>query len=290
MGLQTSIVIPNLDSPLIAATIEALRRQKVAASSYEIIVVGRDRPGLVPKDGSVVFIETDHPVGPGEARNQGIAAAKGEFLLFTDADCKPMYDWLERLISALERSQIAGGSVRFPLTGNRWAVGDNIASFHELLEDRPAGRNQGPVGTLNLAFTREAWDRVGPFDTSLMTSEDYDWFLRARAEDLDVYFEPTAVVEHAPVRDSRQELEDHATWYGKHFLHFCQKHPGIFGKGPTWRSRRALAVARPVKSWFSATEIFARHPVLRPAWRAYPAVVAFKSAWYRAILNSWQDS
>jgi GT2 family glycosyltransferase len=290
MGLQTSIVIPNLDSPLVAATLQALQQQEADPSSYEIIVVGRDRPGLVPRDGSVVFVETDHPVGPGEARNRGISAAKGERLLFTDADCRPMGNWMEQLCSALKRSPVVGGSVRFPLTGNRWAVGDNIASFHELLEDRPPGRNQGPVGTLNLGFSRQAWDRVGPFDTALVTSEDYDWFLRARAEGLDVYFEPTAVVEHAPVRSSRPELEAHATWYGNHFLQFCQKHPGAFGKGPTWRSRRALATTRPLKAWFSAIQIFTRHPMLRTAWRALPAVITFKSAWYSAILNSWQDS
>ena len=289
MGLKTSIIIPNLDSPFIAATLEALRVQDVDSSTYEIIVVGQDGPGFVPRDGSIVFVETVDPVGPGEARNRGVAEARGEFLLFTDADCKPAEGWIDRIVSNLSDAPVVGGSVKFSLTGNRWSVGDNIASFHELLQDRRAGRNRGAVGTLNLGLTRNAWDRVGPFDISLATSEDYDWFLRARALDLDVHFDPQAVVEHADVRESKHDLESHAAWYGGHFLQFCQKHPRVFALGPTWRSRRTLAMTRPFKSWLSALRIFARHSMLWPAWKAFPAVVVFKSAWYQAILDSWQE-
>ncbi len=289
MGLKTSIIIPNLDSPFIASTLEALRLQNVDRSTYEIVGDGQGRLGRIPRYGSIVVVETVDPIGPGEARNRGVATARGEFLLFTDADCKPAQDWIDRTVTNLSDSPVVGGSVRFALSGNQWSVGDNIASFHELLRDRPAGRNRGPVGTLNLGMTREAWDRVGPFDTSLATSEDFDWFLRARDLDLDVCFDPDAVVEHADVRESKHALERHATWYGAHFLQFCQKHPGVFAQGPTWRSRRTLAMMRPLKSWLSALQIYARHSMLWPAWTAFPAVVVFKSAWYRAILDSWQD-
>jgi GT2 family glycosyltransferase len=289
MGPSTSIIIPNLDSPFIAATLQALRVQDAESSTYETIVVGRDSPRLVPRDGSIVFIETVDAVGPGEARNRGVAAARGEFLLFTDADCRPAESWIDRIVFNLSASPVVGGSVGFSLTGNRWSVGDNIASFHELLKDRPAGPNQGPVGTLNLGVTRHAWNRVGPFDISLATSEDYDWFLRARALGLDVHFDPQAVVEHADVRETKDDLERHANWYGRNFLQFCHKHPGIFAQGPTWKSRRTLVITRPLKSWLSAMRIFARHSMLWPAWRAFPAVVAFKSAWYQAILDSWQE-
>ena len=56
------------------------------------------------------------------------------------------------------------------------------------------------------------------------------------------------------------------------------------------KSRRRLAMTRPLKAWISSLQIFAGHPDLRPAWRAFPGVVAFKMAWYRTILDHWQDS
>lgn len=287
MAPSISIIVPNLDSPLVATTLESIQRQRAELTDSEVVVVGRDRPGAVPRDGSVVFVETEQEIGPGEARNRGVDTARGDLLLFTDADCRPAGDWIRRLGAALDEYPVVGGGVRFSLTGNRWAVGDNIASFHELLADRPAATSSGPVGTLNLGLRRAAWDRVGGFDEGLVTSEDYDWYLRARAEGLDVRFEPKALVEHADVRGSRADVEGHATWYGRHFLQFCVKHPGVFATGPTWSSRRALAATLHVKSVLTALGIFARHPILRPAVRAFPVVVLFKAAWYRAVLATW---
>ncbi len=290
MGLKASIVIPNLDSPLIDDTLAAVAAQEIDLDDFEVIVVGRDTPGLVPRDGSVRFLETDLPLGAGAARNLGVEAARGPNLLFTDADCRPARNWASGLLRALESSPVVGGSVRFSLSGNLWSVADNIASFNELLSDRPAGAgSEQPMGSLNLGVRRQAWDLVGPFDEELITSEDFDWILRARALDLEVWFEPGAQVEHADVRADRRALEQHAAWYGRHFHAFRRKHPQVFDSGPTWKSRRRLALTRPVKSCISSLQIFLRHPILRPAWRAYPGVVAFKMAWYRTILEHWQD-
>lgn len=250
-------------------------------------MVGRDSHGLVPRDGSVGFIETAERLVPAAARNLGVAEARGERVFFTDADCRPLPGWLAALDAALERSPVAGGAVVFP-RGNRWALADNIASFHELLPDRPAEDDaRRPLGSLNLACTREAWERVGPFDESLTTSEDHDWVLRARRVGLATAFVPGARVEHAAVRANRAELEAHAAWYGAHFHRFRARHPEAFGTGPTWASRERLALAAPVKAVTSALAIFLSHPALLPSLRALPGVIAFKRAWYRAVLESW---
>ena len=54
--MRASIVIPNLDCPLVDRTLEALLRQSLESDALEILVVGRDAPRLVPRDGSVRFI------------------------------------------------------------------------------------------------------------------------------------------------------------------------------------------------------------------------------------------
>jgi hypothetical protein len=48
-----------------------------------------------------------------------------------------------------------------------------------------------------------------------------------------------------------------------------------------------LRLAAPLKAWTGAAAIFLRHAGLLPWWRAFPAVAAFRLAWYRAILESW---
>jgi glycosyltransferase involved in cell wall biosynthesis len=173
MSLRASIVVPNRDSPLVDRTLQAIAAQSLDPSELEILVVGSDRPGLVPREGKVEFVESSGPLSAGAARNLGVERARAERILFTDADCRPAPDWAAFLLEALDRAPVVGGSVSFSLTGNLWSVADNIASFHELLRDRPAGTDSTrPVGSLNLGVTREAWNRVGPFDEDLVTSED----------------------------------------------------------------------------------------------------------------------
>ncbi len=255
-------------------------------------MVGSDRPGAVPRDGTVRFIAAEG-LNPAAARNLGVATAAGERLLFVDADCRPAAGWLHHLAGALDAAPVAGGAVTFPRDraarrGGRWALADNIASFHPLLADRPAeAATRRPLGSLNLAVRRAAWQRVGPFDEALPTSEDHDWVLRARAAGLATAFVPQALVEHAAVRATRRDLEAHAAWYGAHFRQFLARHPGAFAGGPTWASRRRLRRAAPLKAWTGALAIFLRHPSLLPCWRSLPGVALFRRAWYRAILDTW---
>lgn len=286
-----SVVVPDLDSPWIGETLEGLAAQGRFGVDFEVVVVGSDAPGLVPRDrDGVRLVPTDGPASPARARNLGVEAARGRTILFTDADCQPFPGWLSRLAFALGRSPVAGGAVTFPRSGNRWALADNVASFHELLADRPAeAATTRPLGSLNLAVTRAAWERVGPFDEELVTSEDLDWVLRARAAGMPTAFEPSAVVRHAAVRVDRDALVDHARWYGRHFHAFRRRHPEAFGTGPTWRSRRALAAAAPAKALLTALAIFRTHRRELAGCRraAFPGVVLFKRAWYAEVLATW---
>jgi glycosyltransferase involved in cell wall biosynthesis len=290
MPPRASVIIPNLDCALAGRAVASVLDQDLA-DQLEIVVVGRDEPGVVPPRAPVTFVETAEPLPPAAARNVGVERARAEALLFVDADCLATAGWAARLLAALDSSEVVGGAVRFALAGNRWAVADNIASFAELLEDRPSEDNpQRPFGSLNLATTRRSWNRIGPFDEELVTGEDHDWYFRARALQLGARFEPKAVVEHLQVRTSKRELVTHARWYGRHFHAFRAKHPEIFGRGPTWKSRRRLAAAAPLKALLATIDIFRRHPMLRRAWPCFSRVLLFKLVWYRAVIESWPES
>jgi GT2 family glycosyltransferase len=295
-----SILIPNLDSPLVDRTLAALAELGAPSSGIdsginpgiEVLVVGRDAPGLVPRGSAVRFLETAERLSPAAARNRAVAAAQGDRFLFTDSDCRPLPGWIEKLSAALNDAPVAGGGVTFPrdpASTSVWALADNIASFHDLLTDRSAERStRGAIGSLNLAVRRDAWEAVGPFDETLPTSEDFDWILRARRAGLATAFVPDAVVEHAAIRRSRADLEGHATWYGRHFHRFRTLHPGVFDRGPTWRSKPILRATAPLKAVTGALAIFRKHPELRGCWRAFPGVVAFRRAWYRAVIEGWE--
>src|SRR5262249_5361742 len=139
----------------------------------------------------------------------------------------------------------------------------------------------------NLAARLSAFARVGPFDETLVTSEDFDWILRARAAGLATAFVPDAVVEHLQVRPDRSAVLAHAAWYGRHFHAFRRKHPGSLDRGPTWRSRALFSLTAPLKARRKARAIFSQHPVLAPARFTLPAVEEFWRAWYRAVAEAW---
>lgn len=289
-GTAISIVVPSLDASTVGRTLDSLRREGAPGPGVEVIVVGRDRAGLVPRNtAGLTFLETAEALNPAAARNLGVAHSHGSKILFVDADCAVLPGWLGALTGALDRAPVAGGSVDFPRDGNIWALADNIASFHELLADRAAEDDtRGPLGSLNLAVRRATWEALGGFDSALTTSEDFDWVLRARARGFATAFEPAARVEHAAVRDGRAKLAGHARWYGRNFHDFRERHPTAFAGGMTWSSRTRLALFSPLKAVVAALAIFRAHPrALAGTRRAFLGVVLFKWHWYRAVLATW---
>ncbi|RLT37626.1 MAG: glycosyltransferase [Chloroflexi bacterium] len=213
-----SVIVPNLNSPLIERTVEALRTQTVDPARVEILVVGLDEKGLVPVDDRVRTISEGRPTSAAYNRNRGMEIATGDIFCFTDADCVPARDWLERLTAPYtdERVDVVGGGVVFG-QGNYWSLCDNLSWFYQFLSSSPAGQ-RAHLPTLNLSIRREVLESVGGMSPlyPLAAGEDTEWTERMRKAGYTLHFLPDAVVTHIDRRTTVSALWRHGYHYGQY--------------------------------------------------------------------------
>ena len=227
---EYSIVIPNLHSPRIGEVLEALRLQEgVDRSDYEILVVGRDKYGVVRRheagDKQVRFLESERDLNPAEARNRGIKAARGRLIFFIDADCIAFPDWMARLLERYKEGYpVVGGSMWFDRDGY-WVLSDNVAHFHDLLPDIGRGVNRHfMLATANMLIEKAILEKVGMFDESFPRGQDFELSMKLRRAGYHLFFEPEAQIIHRPFRDTLGAVLRHSAGWARYSIRIRTKY------------------------------------------------------------------
>lgn len=139
--------------------------------------------------------------GLSRARNTGIAAARGDLLLFTDDDCLPDARWLVTIRDEFSRApslDVLGGRVELFDQRDRPTT---TRTSRERGEISVAFNLDGIIGC-NLAVRRSALAAIGPFDVGLGggtgagAGEDVDFVYRSLRAGLRVEYSPDALVYH----------------------------------------------------------------------------------------------
>lgn len=155
------VVIPTASSPSNLASIAAMQLPARASVNYYIVTDGP--PGAIRNNYSsnMKFIRNAGS-GAHTARNTGIEAGTGEYVLFIDDDVIPIPDLLLRYKDAIERwpdSTGFIGTVNFPQPRNpfeKGVVSSDILTFFGIAKTR---KESAWGVTANLLVKREA---VGP--------------------------------------------------------------------------------------------------------------------------------
>ncbi|MCC7201191.1 MAG: glycosyltransferase [Nitrospirae bacterium] len=282
---EYSIVVPDLHSRRIGEVLGALRCQEgVDIASYEILVVGRDRYGLVrghmAEDQRILFLESERDLNPAEARNRGIRAAQGRLIFFIDADCIAEPQWMATLLKAYhEGNPVVGGPMWFR-KDTYWILSDNVAHFHDLLPDIGRGPNRHyMLASANLMAEKVILEKVGMFDEDLSTGEDFNLSLKIRRSGYSLYFEPDARIIHRPVRDSPGAVVRHSASWARSSIRIRAAYREEL-KSPWFLFHpMALRTLSPLIAGLVTTKIFLKHPCVRRYWYTAPVVFLTKMVW-----------
>ncbi len=290
--LKTSVVIPNLNSPLIAEVLSALDRQVVAPT--EIIVVGRDDERRIPDQPQTRFIETPTPVSAARARNLGAAQAQGDIVWFLDADCLAYPQCLAQHLRAHQRGEVVvGGGVSFP-DEQYWHLCDNLAVFTPFLVTRPAGERPFLPG-LNLTIRRDLFVELEGFDERFAgaSGEDTELSFRLRRRGYRLFFEPSAAINHVHRRISSGDLWRHLASFGRSYAAIYPRYPELTGR----YRRTSLACGRsswlrmwsPLLAVIDCVERYLHYPELRAYPHTVPGLLLSRLAWYDGMASGLQQ-
>lgn len=213
--IRASVIVPVYNgASTLGACLRALAEQTIPPACYEIIVVddgSTDASAAIAAEHGAQLVCQEH-AGPAAARNRGARVARGEILLFTDADCEPRRDWIEAMMAPFADPAVVGvkGAYR---TRQRSVVARFAQAEYEEKYARLAGRTEIDfVDTYAAGYRRDVFLQAGGFDTGFPTAtvEDQELSYRLAAAGHKLVFAPRAIVYHhhaaTPWRYARRKL------------------------------------------------------------------------------------
>ncbi|NEO98065.1 MAG: glycosyltransferase [Symploca sp. SIO2E9] len=235
---QVSVIVPIYNGETdLPDLIECLQAQTYPVEQVEYVLVdngSRDRTAAVLAEAAseissqgitLKALQENKIQSSYAARNAGIRAAKSNLLAFTDADCRPQPDWLERLIAPFIEEDIGivvGEIIGLP---GGTLLEKHAEQYQVLSQQHTLAHPFCPYGqTANLAIRRQAFQEVGLFRPYLTTGGDADicWRIQ-RQSNWKLKFISTAVVRHRH-RSTLKEYESQWRRYGRSNLYLHELH------------------------------------------------------------------
>ncbi|NLF06497.1 MAG: glycosyltransferase family 2 protein, partial [Pirellulaceae bacterium] len=173
------------------------------------------------------------------ARNVALRHARGDVVVIIDGHCE-LTDrgYLGRLASAFERSgaDCVGRPQPLDISGATLLQRAIAAARSSPLGHHPdsfvysSAEQFAPAASVAVAYRREVFDRLGPFDERFDACEDYEFNHRVDRAGLSCFFTPDATVRYAP-RATLAALFRQLLRYGRGRIRLWRKHPDSFSPG-----------------------------------------------------------
>lgn len=251
MRPPVSVIVPFAGSSDDLAVTAAALTALALGPGDELLIA--DNTGLVacpPLPPAMSVIPAAGLRAAGFARNRAAATAGGEWLVFLDADTRPVPHLLDAYFAPppAAATGVLAGAIR-DRPGDTGAAARHAAARGQMRETATLRRRGRPYAqTANCAVRAEAFAAVGGFDEGARWGEDADLGFRLADAGWALEPRPDAIVEHlsrAGVGALLAQLSGHgagAAWVQR-------RHPGEFPAcGPAALLRRTLGGVRDAAS------------------------------------------
>lgn len=242
MRPRLSIVIPTYARPeRLKDCLEAISALDYPKENFEVIVVDDGSPTPVdkivaPYSNATLIVQKN--AGPARARNRGAREASGDFLAFTDDDCRPTPGWLKELDAAsrsFSSDTAIGGRTINALSSDPYAAASQLLVdyLYEYQQKRVGADNRlgGSFFTSNnVLFGREMFLRIGGFSEKFRhaAGEDREICNRWIAHGGALQYAPHAIVMHYHSMSLSKFVKQHFT-YGRGAYHYHRLKAGGTG-------------------------------------------------------------
>lgn len=241
--LKISVIVPTYNRrELIERTIQTLFDQDLPPDQYEVVVVvDGSRDGTAEYLNSLRpacrFVVLEQPAnrGQGSAKNVGLAAARGEIVVFLDDDLLCERTLLSEHLRAHEgpgRSLVVGYIMLETSSLPKFVTRLWPESYAQWVERAASEPPESwpidlPVGT-NTSAARAELLSAGGFDEALARMcEDLDLALRLRSRGLQLRFQPRAKAYQVYVKTAEDLVSRDAEWQGRNSILLARKHPAL---------------------------------------------------------------
>ncbi|MGP6219690.1 glycosyltransferase [Caldiplasma sukawensis] len=212
MILKADVVITVLNEEKnISRLLEALLPQEAINRIIIVDSMSEDRTAEIVKsfkNHKIFFHQAK--CSRGQGRNIGAGFSDADVLLFTDGDAIPHKNWVNEILKCMKDADVVAGSTV--------QVGKKTYSSLERVK-LYVDNFEVTLPSMNLAYRRDLFIRIGGFDPYLITAEDIDLNIRAKISGARTILCRDAIIYHN-VRENFRALGRQAFWngYGRYQL------------------------------------------------------------------------